>query len=72
MCKWFKDDEEIDTSIHDSYEYLESEDNFTLIIKSAKPTDAGLYYAKLCNDVGTISSNKAQLVVKCKIILSFL
>lgn len=61
--KWFKEEEEIVTTTVEIYEVVEVEDTVTLIIKSAKPENAGNYYAQLVNDAGQISSNKAQLVV---------
>lgn len=60
--KWFKEEEEITTTI-ETYEVVEIEDTVTLIIKSAKPENAGNYYAQLLNEAGTISTNKAQLIV---------
>lgn len=61
--KWFKEEEEIVTTTVEIYEVVEVEDTVTLIIKSAKPENAGNYYAQLVNDAGQISSNKALLVV---------
>lgn len=60
--KWFKEEEEITTTV-EIYEVVEIEDTVTLIIKSAKPENAGNYYAQLLNEAGTISTNKAQLIV---------
>ncbi len=60
--KWFKEEEEITTTI-ETYEVVEIEDTVTLIIKSAKPENSGNYYAQLLNEAGTISTNKAQLIV---------
>lgn len=60
--KWFKEEEEI-TTIVETYEVVETEDTITLIIKSAKPENAGNYFAQLLNEAGTISTNKAQLIV---------
>lgn len=61
--KWFKEEEEITTTITEIYEVVEIEDTITLIIKSAKPEHAGNYFAQLINEAGTISTNKAQLIV---------
>ena len=61
--KWFKEEEEIITTTVETYEVVEIEDTVTLIIKSAKPENAGNYYAQLLNEAGTISTNKAQLIV---------
>ena len=60
--KWFKEEEEIIIT-EESYEVIEIEDSVSLIIKSVKVDKAGSYYAQLTNEVTTISSNKAQLVV---------
>lgn len=60
--KWFKEEEEITTTV-ETYEVVEIEDTITLIIKSAKPENAGNYFAQLINEAGTISTNKAQLIV---------
>lgn len=67
--KWFKEEEEITTTV-EIYEVVEIEDTVTLIIKSAKPEDAGNYYAQLLNEAGTISTNKAQLIVNSALFLS--
>ena len=61
--KWFKEEEEIVETTTETYEVVEIEDTVTLIIKSVKPENAASYYAQLINDAGTISSNKAQLIV---------
>lgn len=61
--KWFKEEEEIITTSVEIYEVIETEDTVTLIIKSAKPEHAGNYFAQLINEAGTISTNKALLVV---------
>lgn len=68
--KWFKEEEEIITTVTETYEVIEIEDTITLIIKSAKPEHAGNYFAQLINEAGTISTNKAQLIVNSA--LSFL
>lgn len=60
--KWFKEEEEIVTTV-ETYEVVEIEDTITLIIKGAKPENAGNYFAQLLNEAGTISTNKAQLIV---------
>lgn len=61
--KWFKEEEEIITTTIETYEVVEVEDTVTLIIKSAKPENAGNYFAQLINEAGTINTNKALLVV---------
>lgn len=69
--KWFKEEEEITTTT-ETYEVVEIEDTVTLIIKSAKPENAGNYYAQLLNEAGTISTNKAQLIVNSASIFIFM
>lgn len=61
--KWFKEEEEIIVETTELYEIVEIEDTVTLIIKSAKPSDSGNYYAQLYNEAGQLNSNKAQLIV---------
>lgn len=68
--KWFKEEEEITTTV-ETYEVVEIEDTVTLIIKSAKPENAGNYYAQLLNEAGTISTNKAQLIVNSALFVFF-
>lgn len=63
--KWFKDEEEIIITTEQSYEIIEFEDSYTLIIKSSKPKDTGNYHAQIVNEAGQISTNKAQLIVQC-------
>lgn len=70
--KWFKEEEEIITTTVEIYEVVETEDTVTLIIKSAKPEHAGNYYAQLINEAGTISTNKALLVVNSAYFFLFL
>jgi len=59
--KWFKEEQEI--IITESYEIVETEDTYTLIIKSAKPENSGNYSAQISNETGTATSNKAVLTV---------
>lgn len=61
--KWFKEEEEIIITTEEIYEVVEVEDTVTLIIKSAKPENAGNYSAQLVNEAGQITTNKAQLIV---------
>jgi hypothetical protein len=61
--KWFMDEEEI--IITENYEIAETEDEQTLVIKSAKPKNAAIYYAKLSNEAGDVDTNKAKLNVNC-------
>ena len=60
---WYKEEEEIITTVEESYEVIETEDTVQFIIKSVKPENSGNYFAKLNNEAGSISSNKAQLLV---------
>ena len=60
--KWFKEEEEI--VANETYELVEVEDTYQLVIKAAKPEYAGNFYAKLTNEAGQVNSNKAQLIVK--------
>lgn len=69
--KWFREEEEITTTV-ETYEVVEIEDTVTLIIKSAKPENAGNYFAQLINEAGTISTNKAQLIVNREFSIEFL
>lgn len=69
--KWFREEEEITTTV-ETYEVVEIEDTVTLIIKSAKPENAGNYFAQLINEAGTISTNKAQLIVNSEFSNQFL
>ena len=59
--KWFLEEEEIITTV--DYEIIETDDSITLIIKSAKPQNAGNYWVQLTNDAGKLNSNKALLTV---------
>ena len=65
--KWFKDDAEI--QIDESIEIVESADEeITLVIKSCKSTEnSGTYFAKVINEHGENSSNKATLTINSKI-----
>ena len=60
---WYKEEEEIITTVEESYEVIETEDTVQFIIKSVKPENSGNYFAQLNNEAGSISSNKAQLLV---------
>ena len=61
--KWFKEEEEIDTSLIELYEIVEVDDTINLIIKAAKTDNSGSYYAQVTNEVASVNSNKAILVV---------
>ncbi len=62
--KWFKEEEEIIIETTEVYEIVEIEDTVILVIKSARPENAGTYYAQLINEAGQLNSNKAQLTVQ--------
>ena len=63
LVKWFKDDLEIE--INEQIEVNETnEDEVSLIIKSSKSTEnSGNYNAKVINEFGEASSNKAALTI---------
>ena len=63
LIKWFKEEILIDTTIIESFEQIDLEDSSTLIIKSVKNESSGSYYTQLSNEVATINSNKALVVV---------
>ena len=65
-CKWFREEKEIDFSKSESYEATETDNTYSLTIKSAQIPDAGWFNAKLTNEAGSVNSNKASLTVKCK------
>jgi hypothetical protein len=62
--KWFGEEKEIDFSLTDIYELVETDASSTLIIKSAKLKDAGSYFAKLTSEAGSVNSNRCQFTVK--------
>jgi hypothetical protein len=64
--KWFKD--EIEIEIGENMEIEETaEDEITFIIKTAKsPENMGIYFAKVINEFGEASTNKATLTVNSK------
>jgi len=63
LIKWFKEEILIDTTFIESFEQIDLEDSSTLIIKSVKNESSGSYYTQLSNEVATINSNKALVVV---------
>lgn len=67
--KWFKEEEEIVTTIEETYEVIETEDTVQFIIKSVKPENSGNYFAQLTNEAGSINSNKAQLLVNSELFI---
>ena len=64
---WFKDDQEIITTVTEYYEIVETEETFTLLIKKIKPMNSGIYYAELNNLAGVYKTNKFQLIVNSKL-----
>jgi hypothetical protein len=64
--KWFKDDVEIE--INETIEITEiSDEETTFVIKSAKsPEQMGTYFAKVSNEFGEASTNKATLTINRK------
>lgn len=66
--KWFKDDVEI--QVDETIEISEtSEDEVTLLIKSCKsPENSGSYSAKVSNEFGELSTNKAVLTINSKLL----
>jgi hypothetical protein len=48
---------------NDLIELKEQEDSYILVVKSAKLNNAGNYYVQLSNEVSSVNSNKAQLIV---------
>ena len=65
QIKWFKENDEIFLS--DEYQFADSEDSFQLVIQNANRHNSGDFYAQLFSAVGTVNSNKSQLVVNCKL-----
>ena len=63
LVKWFKDEMEI--LIDESFEIIENiEDEITFYIKTCKSTEhSGTYCAKVMNEFGEITSNKANLII---------
>ncbi len=60
--KWFFEEEEI-VITEEHYEVTEVEEAVTLTIKNVRAADAGSYFARLVNEAGSVSTNKAQLNV---------
>ena len=63
QVKWFIEEEEIITINNEQYEVTEIEETVILTIKNVKTENTGNYYAILINEAGSVSSNKAQLIV---------
>ena len=61
---WFKDGEEVVTTVEEGYEIVEEEETYTLLIKNAKPTNSGEYQAVVTNDVGQVKSKKIKVQVQ--------
>ncbi|CAF0916357.1 unnamed protein product [Adineta ricciae] len=62
--KWYKNGEEIIETVEESYEIVEEEETYTLLIKNAKPKDSGEYQAIVTNDVGEAKSKKIKVLVQ--------
>jgi len=63
--KWFKDEEEIVYT--ENIEIVEiAEDEVTLVLKSTTAIDTGVFYAKISNEFGEVSSTKATLTINRK------
>ena len=63
-CKWYKNDEEIIQTEEETYELIEEEETYTLLIKRAQPKDSGEYQAVLTNDAGQVKSKKVKVNVQ--------
>ncbi|CAM4905811.1 unnamed protein product [Rotaria socialis] len=62
--KWFKNGEEIIETVEETYEIVEEEETYTLLIKNAKPKDSGEYQAVITNDVGQIKTKKIKVQIQ--------
>jgi len=58
---WFIEDEEI--KITEEFEVIDKEETASLVIKNVRLDQAGNYSVKLENEAGSVTSNKAQLIV---------
>ena len=66
--QWFKDEIEILITSEGIFETIETEETLELVIKIVSTEHAGGYHVELSNDAGTISSNKATLIINSKFI----
>ncbi|CAF4635994.1 unnamed protein product, partial [Rotaria magnacalcarata] len=62
--KWFKNGEEVIETVEETYEIVEEEETYTLLIKNAKPIDSGEYQAVITNDVGQIKTKKIKVQIQ--------
>lgn len=62
--KWYKNGEEIVETVEETFEIVEEEETYTLLIKSSKPQDSGEYQAVITNDVGQIKTKKIKVQVQ--------
>jgi hypothetical protein len=68
--KWFK--EEIEIVYTENVEIIEvAEDEVTLVLKSTSASDSGNFFAKISNEFGEVSSNKATLTINRKLEIIF-
>jgi len=65
---WYFEEQEIVIN-EEMYEITEIEDAVTLTIKNVKTTDAGVYSARLTNEAGFVTTNKAQLNVNSTVFM---
>lgn len=63
LVKWFREEIEIITTSSEYYELVESEESITFIIKRVKADYSGSFFAEITNEVGTVKTNKIQLIV---------
>ena len=63
--KWFKEEEEIVYT--ENIEIVETvEDEVTLVLKTTTAVDTGVFFAKIANEYGEVSSTKATLTINRK------
>lgn len=62
--KWYKNGEEIIETVEESFEIVDEEETYTLLIKNSKPKDSGEYQAVITNDVGQVKSKKIKVQVQ--------
>jgi hemicentin len=61
---WYKDGKEVVESVEETFEIVEEDETYTLLIKNAKPKDSGEYQAVITNDVGQVKSKKIKVQVQ--------
>ncbi|CAF0818885.1 unnamed protein product [Didymodactylos carnosus] len=62
--QWYKDGEEITTTVEEEYEVIEEEETYTLLIKRPQPKDSGEYQAVISNQAGQLKSKKIKVTVQ--------